>query len=70
MHNPWDENYYRGYEWWLMVEAKKRNPDIKLYGLSWAFPQCSFSALPPPPPHTHTTRNNPPTRVKPLIQTL
>jgi galactosylceramidase len=39
MHNPWDENYDRGYEWWLMVEAKKRNPDIKLYGLSWAFPQ-------------------------------
>ena len=39
MHNPWDENYDRGYEWWLMVEAKKRNPGIKLYGLSWAFPQ-------------------------------
>jgi len=39
MHNPWEENYDRGYEWMLMVEAKKRNPDIKLYGLSWAFPQ-------------------------------
>ncbi|XP_074641487.1 galactocerebrosidase-like [Tubulanus polymorphus] len=38
MHNSWDENYRRGYEWWLMVEAKKRNPDIKLYGLPWAFP--------------------------------
>lgn len=23
MHNSWDENYQRGYEWWLMVEAKK-----------------------------------------------
>ena len=23
MHEEWDENYYRGYEWWLMVEAKK-----------------------------------------------
>ena len=23
-------------EWWLMVEAKRRNPDVKLYGLSWA----------------------------------
>nr|KAG5714235.1 hypothetical protein BaRGS_018452 [Batillaria attramentaria] len=22
MHNSWDENYQRGYEWWLMVEAK------------------------------------------------
>lgn len=39
MHTPWDENYQRGYEWWLMLEAKKRNPQIKLYGLSWAFPQ-------------------------------
>ncbi|XP_055955982.1 galactocerebrosidase [Patella vulgata] len=38
MHNSWDENYERGYEWWLMVEAKKRNPDIKLYGLPWGFP--------------------------------
>ena len=23
MHEPWDENYQRGYEWWLMTEAKK-----------------------------------------------
>ncbi|XP_064604089.1 galactocerebrosidase-like isoform X2 [Liolophura sinensis] len=38
MHESWDENYRRGYEWWLMVEAKKRNPDILLYGLPWAFP--------------------------------
>lgn len=39
MHNPWEENYERGYEWWLMAEAKKRNPDILLYGLAWAYPQ-------------------------------
>ena len=38
MHEPWDENYHRGYEWWLLTEAKKRNPDIKVYGLAWAFP--------------------------------
>ena len=54
MHTADDENYQRGYEWWLMVEAKKvwvqlvwvfvlqsllqRNPNIKLYGLSWAYP--------------------------------
>ncbi|XP_052250297.1 galactocerebrosidase-like isoform X3 [Dreissena polymorpha] len=38
MHYPWDENYQRGYEWWLMVEAKKRNPGIMLYCLPWAFP--------------------------------
>ena len=23
MHEEWDENYNRGYEWWLMKEAKK-----------------------------------------------
>jgi O-glycosyl hydrolase len=27
-----------GYEWWLMKEAKKRNPDIKLAGLEWGAP--------------------------------
>ncbi|KAM4541625.1 galactocerebrosidase-like isoform 2-T2 [Odontesthes bonariensis] len=38
MHYENDENYFRGYEWWLMKEAKKRNPDITLIGLPWAFP--------------------------------
>ncbi|KAK6166981.1 hypothetical protein SNE40_022168 [Patella caerulea] len=38
MHNSSEESYDRGYEWWLMKEAKKRNPNIKLYGLPWAFP--------------------------------
>ncbi|MCI4382986.1 hypothetical protein PGIGA_G00021200 [Pangasianodon gigas] len=38
MHYPNDENYFRGYEWWLMREAKKRNPNITLIGLPWAFP--------------------------------
>eukprot|EP01084_Bolivina_argentea_P189280 325542_1 len=33
-----DINYYRGYEYWLMLEAKKRNPKIKIYALSWGFP--------------------------------
>ena len=23
MHTPDDQNYYRGYEWWMMTEAKK-----------------------------------------------
>lgn len=32
MHYALDENYFRGYEWWLMKEAKKRNPDIILMG--------------------------------------
>lgn len=28
--NPRPEYFDRGYEWWLMKEAKKRNPDIVL----------------------------------------
>jgi hypothetical protein len=28
----------RGYEWWLAGQAKTRNPNIKLYGLSWGAP--------------------------------
>jgi len=30
MRTRTDENYDRGYEWWLMKEAKKRNPKIIL----------------------------------------
>jgi O-glycosyl hydrolase len=28
----------RGYEWWLAEQAKARNPNIKLYALSWGAP--------------------------------
>jgi galactosylceramidase len=38
MHTYNDENYQRGYEWSTMVEAKRRNPNITLAGLSWGFP--------------------------------
>lgn len=38
MHSQSDENYQRGYEWYLMKEVKKRNPNIKLYGLPWGWP--------------------------------
>uniref|UniRef100_A0A671L4N7 Galactocerebrosidase n=1 Tax=Sinocyclocheilus anshuiensis TaxID=1608454 RepID=A0A671L4N7_9TELE len=38
MHSKDEGNFFRGYEWWLMKEAKKRNPNIKLIGLPWAFP--------------------------------
>uniref|UniRef100_A0A8C0KWL2 Galactocerebrosidase n=1 Tax=Canis lupus dingo TaxID=286419 RepID=A0A8C0KWL2_CANLU len=38
MHYALDENFFRGYEWWLMKEAKKRNPNIILMGLPWSFP--------------------------------
>src|SRR5579871_5129290 len=30
MHTARDQNFNRGYEWWLMQEAKARNPQIKL----------------------------------------
>jgi beta-galactosidase len=36
--NPKPEYYNRGYEWWLMEEAKKRNPDIYLDCLQWGAP--------------------------------
>ena len=35
MRSRTDSNYNRGYEWWLMEQAKLRNPNIKLYGLEW-----------------------------------
>lgn len=35
---PTDQNYHRGYEWWLMQQAKARNPQIKLYALEWGAP--------------------------------
>jgi O-glycosyl hydrolase len=38
MHTADDQNYNRGYEWWLMSEAKARNPEIKLAALAWAAP--------------------------------
>ncbi|MGH9351733.1 MAG: galactosylceramidase [Terriglobia bacterium] len=31
-------NFNRGYEWWLMEEAKKRNPHIILDSLAWGAP--------------------------------
>ena len=33
-----DPDFTRGYEWWLLTEAKKRNPTIKTYGLPWCWP--------------------------------
>jgi len=31
-------NYNRGYGWWMMKEAKKRNPNIQLSALNWGYP--------------------------------
>ncbi len=33
-----DQNYTRGYEWWLMEEAVERNPGIVLDCLAWGAP--------------------------------
>ena len=38
MHTRANENYERGYEWWLMKETKARNPKIMLDALPWGAP--------------------------------
>lgn len=38
MRTPDDVDCDRGYEWWLMAEAKARNPEIAFYGLPWGAP--------------------------------
>jgi len=38
MHERDDLSCDRGYEFWLLEEARKRNPAIKTYALSWAVP--------------------------------
>jgi hypothetical protein len=38
MRTPTDLDCNRGYEWWLMEQAKKRNPSMQFYGLEWGAP--------------------------------
>lgn len=38
MRSPSDHDYNRGYEWWLMEEARRRNPNIILDSLPWGAP--------------------------------
>jgi hypothetical protein len=38
MRERGQENFHRGYEWWLMKEAVARNPEIVLSGLAWGAP--------------------------------
>ena len=38
MHFREDYSCSRGYELWLMEQAKARNPAIQLYALSWGVP--------------------------------
>ena len=37
-HSRDDLNYGRGYTWWVMQEAKRRNPDLTLDGAVWSAP--------------------------------
>jgi hypothetical protein len=37
-HTPGSIACTTGYEFWLMEQAKQRNPNIKLYGLAWGAP--------------------------------
>jgi galactosylceramidase len=38
MHARDDLDYSRGYTWWILREAKKRNPKISLDGAAWSAP--------------------------------
>jgi Glycosyl hydrolase family 59/Galactocerebrosidase, C-terminal lectin domain len=38
MHTASDISCNRGYEWWLMAQARTRNPTIKLAALAWGAP--------------------------------
>jgi galactosylceramidase len=38
MRSPQDKDFTRGYEWWLMAEAHRRNPKIILDTLAWGAP--------------------------------
>ncbi|HEY1661340.1 MAG TPA: galactosylceramidase [Verrucomicrobiae bacterium] len=38
MHTRNDLDYSRGYTWWILQEAKKRNPNLSLDGAAWSAP--------------------------------
>ncbi|MDL2309570.1 hypothetical protein LJC39_00375 [Parabacteroides sp. OttesenSCG-928-B22] len=38
MHTRDDLNYSRGYTWWILREAQKRNPNLTLDGTAWSAP--------------------------------
>jgi O-glycosyl hydrolase len=55
---PTDRNCDRGYEWWLLDEAKKRNPNIKLSALQWGAPHWTGNWSPELPRPTVWTDAN------------
>ena len=50
-----------GYEWWLMQQAKARNPNIKLYALAWGAPGW-IGGCPPARCTCGAPTSTPPTR--------
>ena len=38
MHTRTDLNFSRGYTWWILREAKRRNPELTLDGAAWSAP--------------------------------
>src|SRR5580658_3609992 len=38
MHTRDDLNYSRGFTWWILKEAKSRNPGLTLDGAAWSAP--------------------------------
>lgn len=38
MHSKEDLDYHRGYTWWVLSEAKKRNPKLSMDGTAWSAP--------------------------------
>lgn len=40
---PGSYDFSSGYEWFMMAEAKKRNPEITVYGLAWTFPAWLYA---------------------------
>ena len=38
MHTRDDLNYHRGYTWWILREARRRNPELTLTGTAWSAP--------------------------------
>ena len=38
MHTPDDLNYHRGYMWWILQQAKARNPRLTLIATPWGAP--------------------------------
>lgn len=38
MHTRTDLDYSRGYTWWVMAEARRRNPKLSLDGTGWSAP--------------------------------